>query len=67
MLKNKESKIIFICWLAYAAAYTGRLNFSASIVAVIDALGADKAQAGFLHTAQVSLQTEYYQRNTTLK
>ena len=48
MLKNKESKIIFICWLAYAAAYTGRLNFSASIVAVIDALGADKAQAGLV-------------------
>lgn len=48
MLKNKESRIIFICWLAYAAAYTGRLNFSASTVAVIEAFGASKPDVGLV-------------------
>ena len=45
---KKENRIIFICWLAYAAAYVGRLNFSASIVAIISDLGIDKAQAGLV-------------------
>ena len=44
----RENKIIFICWLAYTAAYVGRLNFSASIVAIIAELGATKAQAGLV-------------------
>ncbi len=47
-LKNKESRIIFICWLAYTAAYIGRLNFSASNVAIIEALGATKPDAGLV-------------------
>ena len=45
---NRESRIIFICWLAYTAAYIGRLNFSASNVAIIDALGATKPDAGLV-------------------
>ncbi len=45
---NKESRIIFICWLAYTAAYVGRLNFSASNVAIIEALGATKPDAGLV-------------------
>lgn len=46
--KNKDTRIIFICWLAYTAAYVGRLNFSASIVTVISELGVTKAEAGLV-------------------
>ncbi len=45
---RRDKRIIFICWLAYATAYIGRLNFSASIVAVISDLGVTKAQAGLV-------------------
>ena len=45
---RKENKIIFICWLAYTAAYVGRLNFNASIVAIISDLGVTKADAGLV-------------------
>ena len=45
---KKENKIIFICWLAYTAAYVGRLNFNASIVAIISDLGLTKADAGLV-------------------
>ena len=45
---SRDKRIIFICWLAYAAAYVGRLNFSASIVAVISDLGVTKADAGLV-------------------
>lgn len=48
MLKNKETKIIFICWLVYTAAYTGRLNFSASTVALIEAFNASKPNVGLV-------------------
>lgn len=48
MLKNKESRIIFICWLVYTAAYTGRLNFSASTVALIEAFNASKPDVGLV-------------------
>ncbi len=46
-VKN-ENKIIFICWLAYTAAYVGRLNFNASIVAIISDLGVTKSEAGLV-------------------
>lgn len=46
--KKQESRIIFICWLTYTAAYVGRLNFSASNVAIIDALNATKPEAGLV-------------------
>ncbi len=45
---RNENKIIFICWLAYTAAYIGRLNFNASIVAIISDLGVTKADAGLV-------------------
>lgn len=45
---RSENKIIFICWLAYTAAYVGRLNFNASIVAIISDLGVTKADAGLV-------------------
>ncbi len=48
LIEKKENKIIFICWLAYTAAYVGRLNFNASIVAIISDLGVTKADAGLV-------------------
>lgn len=45
---KKENRIIFICWLAYTAAYVGRLNFNASIVAIVSDLGVTKADAGLV-------------------
>lgn len=45
---RRDKRIIFICWLAYTVAYIGRLNFSASIVAVISDLGVTKAEAGLV-------------------
>ncbi len=45
---RSENKIIFICWLAYTAAYIGRLNFNASIVAIVSDLGVTKADAGLV-------------------
>ena len=47
-IKNRDSKIIFICWLAYTSAYIGRLNFSASIVNIVAELGVTKAEAGLV-------------------
>ena len=45
---KRENRIIFICWLAYAAAYVGRLNYSASIVAIVSNMGVTKPQAGLV-------------------
>lgn len=45
---KRENIIIFICWLAYTTAYIGRLNFNASIVAIISDLGVTKADAGLV-------------------
>lgn len=45
---KKENKIIFICWLAYTAAYIGRLNFNASIVSIVSDLGVEKSTAGLV-------------------
>lgn len=45
---KKENKIIFICWLAYVVAYVGRLNYNASIVAIISDMGITKAAAGLV-------------------
>lgn len=44
----RENRIIFICWLAYTAAYVGRLNYNASMVAIIPDLGTTKARAGLV-------------------
>ncbi len=46
--KNKENKIIFICWLSYTIAYIGRLNFNASIVAIVENLNVTKPEAGLV-------------------
>lgn len=47
-ISKKENKIIFICWLAYTAAYIGRLNFNASIVSIVSDLGVEKSTAGLV-------------------
>ncbi len=47
---KKENRIVFICWLAYMVAYIGRLNFSASIVAIISDTGLTKAAVGIVTT-----------------
>lgn len=48
MNSKKDGRIIFICWLAYASAYVGRLNYSASLVAIVSDLGITKPQAGLV-------------------
>ncbi|MBQ6266917.1 MAG: MFS transporter [Clostridia bacterium] len=45
---SKDQRIILICWLAYFAAYIGRLNYNASIVSIIEALHTGKEQAGLV-------------------
>jgi len=47
----KSSRLLFlITWLAYAAAYVGRLNFSASLATIIDQGVFTKSQAGLIGT-----------------
>ena len=38
------------CWLVYAAAYVGRLDYSASMVEIIDALGITNDQGGTVYS-----------------
>lgn len=45
---KKENILIFICWLAYTAAYVGRVNFSASNVAIYTDLNVEKDLAGLV-------------------
>ena len=45
---GKDQRIILICWLAYFAAYIGRLNYNSSIVSIIEALHTGKEQAGLV-------------------
>ncbi len=45
------SRLLFVmCWLAYAAAYVGRLNLSAAIATIVDADIMNKAEAGIIST-----------------
>lgn len=47
----KSSRLIFwAAWIVYAAAYVGRLNFSATLAAIIDQGVFTKTQAGFIGT-----------------
>ncbi len=46
-LNNKKSNLlIFLCWLAYTAAYVARLNYNASMVEVLSQLNISKETAG---------------------
>lgn len=40
--------LIFLCWLAYTASYFGRLNYGASMLAVINELSVSKTEAGLV-------------------
>lgn len=40
--------LLFLSWLAYTAANVGRMNYSASMVAVIEETGAAKDSAGLV-------------------
>lgn len=46
MTKRQSNLLIFLCWLAYAMAYLGRLNYSANITRIMDSLSISKPEAG---------------------
>lgn len=46
-LNSKKSNfLIFLCWIAYTAAYVARLNYNASMVEVLSQLDVTKEDAG---------------------
>ena len=50
-LTQKHAKLlVFGCWLVYVAAYIGRLNYSASMAEIIDALGISYDQGGLVYS-----------------
>ena len=36
--KKQGNRLIFLCWLVYSSAYLGRLNYSASLVQIMNDL-----------------------------
>lgn len=46
--KSRDFRVIFICWVAYSAAYVGRLNFNALIVPITEAFNMSKTDAGLI-------------------
>ncbi len=49
---HKDSNLLILgCWIIYVAAYVGRLNYSASLVEIIQALSITEAQAGMVYSA----------------
>ncbi len=40
--------LMFMCWIAYSTAYLGRLNYSASLIQIVEELGTTRAQAGLV-------------------
>lgn len=46
--EKKAGKFILLCWLVYTASYLGRLNYSASMVYIIDALDTSRSSAGLV-------------------
>ena len=50
-LTKKHAKLlVFGCWLVYVAAYIGRLNYSASMAEIIDALRLTNDQGGLVYS-----------------
>ena len=48
-LTKKHSKLlVFGCWLVYVAAYIGRLNYSASMDEIIEALEMTDPEGGLV-------------------
>ena len=51
-LTDKKANLLILgCWLIYVAAYCGRLNYSASLTAIISDLGITNAQGGMVYSA----------------
>ena len=50
LTKKHSGLLIFGCWLIYTAAYVGRLDYSASMVEIIDALGITNDQGGTVYS-----------------
>ncbi len=46
--EKKANKFILLCWLVYTVSYLGRLNYSASMVHIIDDLLASRSAAGLV-------------------
>lgn len=41
---------IFLCWMAYTAAYTGRYSYNSNITPIMDAFGVTHGEAGLVTT-----------------
>ena len=50
LTKKNASLLIFGCWLVYTAAYVGRLNYSASMAEIIEALGISDPEGGLVYS-----------------
>ena len=50
LTKKHASLLVFGCWLVYTAAYVGRLNYSASMAEIIDALGITDPEGGLVYS-----------------
>ena len=48
--KKSASRLIFLCWLAYATSYIGKLSYSANINRIGDAFDVSYASAGMVST-----------------
>lgn len=46
--KKQGNRLIFLCWLVYSSAYLGRLNYSASLVQIMNDLSITKAEGGMI-------------------
>lgn len=49
--RRKSNLLIFGCWIVYIAAYVGRLNYTASLSAIIASLGISNAEGGMVFSA----------------
>ena len=41
---------IFLCWMAYTAAYPGRYSYNSNITPIMDAFGVTHGEAGLVTT-----------------
>ena len=47
---SRSSKLIFLCWLAYACSYVGKLSYSANINPIGTAFGISYSETGLVST-----------------
>lgn len=50
LTKKHANLLVFGCWLVYTAAYVGRLNYSASMAEIIEALGISDPEGGLVYS-----------------